>query len=159
MECTLLAGNRYTSPEDFLQDIALTFSNAIKFNKDGRDIGDPGSCAYYDASVHLLRYARWLSLEQLHTYVEDSDHVDEPGPDGLPPLQWKLTTANLAKAREEQKKIVLDETIERSLEGDRWTWYVQAALEVSLTLYVFSFCLTSSPLLFILGTKQNVKNF
>ena len=122
VECTLLAGNRYTSPDDFLQDIALTFSNAIKFNKDGRDIGDPASCAYYDASVHLLRYARWLSLEQLSTYVEDSEHVDDSGPDGLPPLQWKLTTGNLAKAREEQKPIVLEETIERSLEGDRWTW-------------------------------------
>lgn len=118
-----MAGNRYTSPDDFLQDIALTFSNAIKFNKDGRDIGDPASCAYYDASVHLLRYARWLSLEQLSTYIEDSDHVDEPGPDGLPPLQWKLTSANLNKAREEQKAIVLEETIERSLEGDRWTWH------------------------------------
>eukprot|EP00977_Amphora_coffeiformis_P023094 scaffold12184_cov164-Amphora_coffeaeformis.AAC.1 len=122
IECTLLAGNRYTSPDDFLQDIALTFSNAIKFNKDGRDIGDPASCAYYDASVHLLRYARWLSLEQLSAYVEDSDHVDDSGPDGLPPLQWKLTTANVEKAREELRPIVLEETIERSLEGDRWTW-------------------------------------
>ena len=122
VECTLLAGNRYTSPQDFLQDIALTFSNAVRFNKDGRDIGDPASCAYYDASVHLLRYARWLSLEQLSNYIEDSDHVDENGPDGLPPFQWKLTSANLAKAREEQKKIVAEETIERSLEGDRWTW-------------------------------------
>lgn len=72
----------------------------------------------------MLRYARWLSLEQLSNYVEDSDHVDEQGPtDGLPPLQWKLTSANQAKAREEQKTIVLDETIERSLEGDRWTWH------------------------------------
>ena len=123
IECTLLAGNRYTSPDDFLQDIALTFSNAIKFNKDGRDIGDPASCAYYDASVHLLRYARWLSLEQLSAYVEDSDHVDDSGPDGLPPLQWRLTTANLEKAREELRSIVLEETIERSLEGDRWTWH------------------------------------
>jgi hypothetical protein len=122
IECTLLAGNRYTSPEDFLQDIALTFSNAIRFNKDGRDIGDPASCAYYDASVHLLRYARWLSLEQLSTYIENSDHVDENGPDGLPPFQWKLTTGNLARAQEEQSTIALDEPIERSLEGDRWTW-------------------------------------
>lgn len=99
------------------------FANAIRFNKAGRDIGDPASCAYYDASVHLLRYARWLSLEQLSMYVEDSDHVDEPDADGLPPLQWKLTNANLARAREEQKAIVLEETIERSLEGDRWTWH------------------------------------
>lgn len=56
-------------------------------------------------------------------YVEDSEHRDEPGPDGLPPLQWKLTTANLAEARKEQNAIVLEESIERSLEGDRYTWH------------------------------------
>jgi hypothetical protein len=118
-----LAGNRYTSPEDFLHDIALTFSNAIRFNKDGRDVGDPLSCAYYDASVHLLRYTRWMSLDQLSAYIDDSDHVDQPGPDGLPPITWKLTTGNFNKAQEEQKAIVLDERIETSLEGDRWTWH------------------------------------
>ena len=94
VECTLLAGNRYAGPEDFIQDIALVFANAVRFNKDGKDIGDPLSCAYYDASVHLLRYSRWLSLELLSAYVEDTDQFDANGPDGLPPVlvetdQWQ----------------------------------------------------------------------
>lgn len=123
VECALLAGNKYTSPEDFVNDLALVFSNAIIFNKDGRDIGDPLSCAYYDASIHLLRYCRWLSLELLSDYVEESDYVDEPGEDpGMPLTSWKLTTGNRKKAREEMESIVLKEPIERSLEGDRYTW-------------------------------------
>jgi Bromodomain len=122
IECTLLAGNRYAGPEDFIQDVALVFANAIRFNKDGKDIGDPLSCAYYDASVHLLKYSRWLSLELLSNYVEESDHKDEPGSDGLPPFSWKLTAGNRELAREEVENIVLIEPIEKSLEGDRYTW-------------------------------------
>ena len=123
VECTLLAGNRYAGPEDFIADIALVFANAVLFNKDGRDIGDPLSCAYYDASVHLLRYSRWLSLEQLLQYAHNSDEIDEDGPDGLPPFVWKLTQGNKKRAREEMEKLVLNEPIEKSLEGDRWTWH------------------------------------
>lgn len=124
VECTLLAGNRYTSPEDFISDIALVFSNAIRFNKAGREIGDPLSCAYYDASVHLLKYSRWLSLELLSAHVDGkSDHTDEPSPDGLPPFHWKLTAGNRKKAREEMEALVLKEPIEKSLEGDRYTWH------------------------------------
>lgn len=123
IECTLLAGNRYTGPEEFVEDIALVFANAIQFNKDGRDIGDPLSCAYYDASVHLLRYSRWMSMELLSKYVVEDDYVDDAGPDGLPPLAWKLTTGNRKKAREEMSQLVLSEPIEKSLEGDRWTWH------------------------------------
>jgi Bromodomain len=122
IECTLLAGNRYAGPEDFIQDVALVFANAIRFNKDGKDIGDPLSCAYYDASVHLLKYSRWLSLELLSNYVEESDHKDGPGSDGLPPFSWKLTTGNRELAREEIENIVLNEPMEKSLEGDRYTW-------------------------------------
>jgi hypothetical protein len=34
VECTLLAvGNRYSGPEDFVNDIALVFANAVRFNK------------------------------------------------------------------------------------------------------------------------------
>ena len=106
-----------------IDDVALTFSNAIRFNKDGRDIGDPLSCAYYDASVHLLRYARWLSLELLSAYVTSNDHADEGGEDGLPPLSWTLTAQNREIARKEQTDIVLKEPIEKSLEGDRYTWH------------------------------------
>mmetsp|Transcript_14231 Transcript_14231/g.39477 ORF Transcript_14231/g.39477 Transcript_14231/m.39477 type:complete len:1298 (-) Transcript_14231:2626-6519(-) len=123
VECTLLAGNRYTSPEDLIEDVALTFSNAIRFNKDGRDIGDPLSCAYFDASVHLLRFARWLSLELLSAHVEKSDQVDECSADGLPPVSWKLTTGNRARAQSEQQEIVLKEPLDKSLEGDRFTWH------------------------------------
>jgi hypothetical protein len=122
VECALLAGNKYTSPEDFVNDLALVFSNAIVFNKDGRDVGDPLSCAYYDASVHLLRYCRWLSLDLLSEYVETSEHVDEPEDAGLPLTSWKFTSGNRNKTREEMDSIVLKEPIERSLEGDRYTW-------------------------------------
>jgi hypothetical protein len=117
-----LAGNRYASPEDFVNDVAIVFANAIKFNKDGRDVGDPLSCAYYDASIHLLRYIRWLSLELLSENVKVSEHVDEPEDDGLPLISWELSTGNKKKAREEMEAIVLKEPIEKSLEGDRYTW-------------------------------------
>jgi hypothetical protein len=122
VECTLLAGNQYTSPEDFVNDVALVFVNAIRFNRDGRDIGDPLSCAYYDASIHLLRYCRWLSLELLSEHVLDSEHVDDSEEEGMPLTSWKLTTGNKKVAREEMEKIVLIEVIEKSLEGDRYTW-------------------------------------
>ena len=122
VECALLAGNKYTSPEDFVNDLALVFSNAIVFNKDGKDIGDPLSCAYYDASIHLLRYCRWLSLELLSEYVDSSEHMDVSEDPTLPLTSWKLTLGNHKKAREEMEAIVLNESIERSLEGDRFTW-------------------------------------
>jgi hypothetical protein len=123
VECTLLQGNRYTQPDDFLHDIALVFANAVRFNRDGRDIGDPLSCAYYDASVHLLRYSRWLSLEILLPYSDSgSEDVDEETADGLPPFSWRLTEGNRKRAREEMKKLVMNEPIDKSLEGDRYTW-------------------------------------
>ena len=53
----------------------------------------------------------------------DSDHSDEGGADGLPPLSWKLTTKNREIAHTEQMDIVLKEPIEKSLEGDRYTWH------------------------------------
>ena len=122
VECALLAGNKYTSPEDFVNDLALVFSNAVVFNKDGKDIGDPLSCAYYDASIHLLRYCRWLSLELLSDYIENREDMDEPEDPNLPLTSWKLTMGNHNKAREEMEAIVMNEPIERSLEGDRFTW-------------------------------------
>lgn len=124
VECTLLQGNRYTQPDDFLQDVSLVFANAVRFNRDGRDIGDPLSCAYYDASVHLLRYSRWLSLEILLPYSDtSSEHVDEPTPDGLPPFSWLLTEGNRKRAREEMEKLVMSEPLDKSLEGDRYSWH------------------------------------
>ena len=121
VDCSLLAGNKYAVPEDFVQDVALVFCNAIRFNKDGKDGGDPLSCAYYDASVHLLRYSRWLSLELLSHYVEDSEATDDSA-DGLPPFTWKLTDGNRKVARKETETIALKELVEKSLEGDRFTW-------------------------------------
>jgi len=121
-ECTLLAGNRYTSPEDFVNDVALVFANAISFNKDGRDVGDPLSCAYHDASIHLLKYTRWLSLDLLSDYVVDSDHVDEPEEEGMPVKPWKFTQGNVKKGRSEMEAIVLNEPLEKTLEGDRYSW-------------------------------------
>ena len=122
VECTLLAGNRYAAPEDFVNDLALVFVNAIRFNKEGRDIGDPLSCAYYDASIHLLNYTRWLSLEALSEYVQEDMHVDEPEEEGLPITTWKLTSGNRTKARSETSEIVMNEHIEKSTEGDSYTW-------------------------------------
>jgi Bromodomain len=125
VECNLLEGNRYSSADDFVQDVSLVFSNAITFNKDGRDVGDPLSCAYYDASIHLLRYSRWLSLELLANETADIETVDEEvgeGEDKLPPLSWKLTTGNRDKARAEMESLVMNEAIDKSVEGDRFTW-------------------------------------
>lgn len=101
----------------------MVFTNAILFNEDGKDIGDPLSCAYYDASVHLLRYSRWLSLEVLTDYVDDTDHTDLPSAEGLPPFSWSLTSGNRDRVREEMESLVLKEPIDVSLEGDRWTWH------------------------------------
>ena len=122
IECTLLAGNRYASPQDFVDDVCLVFANAIRFNKDGRDLGDPLSCAYYDASVHLLKYSRWLATELLSEYFEGSEHVDE-GSDGLPPFNWRFSKGNRQKARLEMENLVLNEVIDKSFEGDRYTWH------------------------------------
>ena len=124
-EAKLLKGGEYFTPQDFIDDVALVFSNAITFNKAGRDEGDHLSIAYYDASIHLLRYTRWLSLEHLTKFfVTDEDgHVDAMQPNGMPPTGWKLSKANRGKTREEMESIVLNEPIEKSLEGDRtYTW-------------------------------------
>lgn len=126
VECQLLVGARYASPEDFLEDVALVFANSIRFNKDGKDIGDALACAYYDASIHLLRYARWLAMEILGARHADhsSAYTDEGTPDGLPPVSWKLTEGNLKVARQEMEKIVYRELIEKSLKGDsKYTWH------------------------------------
>jgi Bromodomain len=121
IECTLLAGNRYASPEAFVSDVALVFANSILFNKDGKDVGDLLSCAYYDASVHLLRYVRWLSHELLLNHVSPIGHTDLPS-NGLPPFSWQLTVGNRKLAHQETESIVMKEPLEKSVEGDRYTW-------------------------------------
>jgi Bromodomain len=121
-EAKLLQGGLYSSPQDFVDDVALVFANAITFNKAGRDEGDPLSIAYYDASIHLLRYTRWLSLEWLGSDLTDDPHVDPPGENNMPPSSWKLSKLNHQVGREEMQRIVLQEAIEKSFEGDRYTW-------------------------------------
>jgi len=122
VECRLLVGNRYATAEDFVQDVALVFSNAIIFNREGREIGDPLSCAYFDASVHLLKYSRWLSQDLLLQWGSPkSEYVDE-SENKLPPFSWKLTGGNAKKARQEMEALVLNEPLEKSLERDRYTW-------------------------------------
>ena len=122
VECTLLAGNKYAVPEDFVKDVALVFANSIVFNKEGKDIGDPLSTSYYEGSIHLLKYCRWLSLQMLTDHLEDSEFVNESGEDGMPPTSWRLTMGNLKQSRQEMGAIVLSEPLERSMDGDRHTW-------------------------------------
>lgn len=121
-EAKLLQGGLYSSPQDFVDDVALVFANAIAFNKAGRDEGDPLSIAYYDASIHLLRYIRWLSLEWLDAYLTEDPHVDPLGENNMPTSSWKLSKANHQTGQEEMQRIVLQEHIEKSFEGDRYTW-------------------------------------
>ena len=122
VEAKLLQGGLYRGPQDMVDDVALVFSNAITFNKDGKDTGDLLSSAYYDASVQLLRYSRWLSLEVLTPFFGEDAPAETPT-EGEPALMsWKLTMSNKRAAREEMESIVLNELIDKSIEGDRYTW-------------------------------------
>jgi Bromodomain len=123
-ESKLFQGGLYYSAQDFVDDLALVFANAIAFNKSGRDEGDHLSIAYYDASIYLLKYTRWLSLEHFQSYLTDDPHTDDPMPDGMPPSNWKLSHANRKKAHEEMENTVINEYIDKGLEGDRFpdTW-------------------------------------
>lgn len=106
-EAKLLSGGIYLGPQDFVKDVALVFANAITFNRAGRDEGEPMSCAYFDASKHLLRYTRWLSLENLAQYLAEDEHTDPPTTDDALVTTWKLTTANRKLARNEMEGIAL----------------------------------------------------
>ena len=110
----------YKDADEFISDIALVFANAIAFNKDGHDAGDAMSCAYYDASTHLLRYVRWLSLEVLQPYLSDSSKgpVVESGPAS----KWKLTARNREFAREELESIVFNHPLDKTDPDDRYSW-------------------------------------
>lgn len=121
-EAKLLQGGLYHSAQLFVDEVALVFANAITFNRDGHEVGESMSCAYFDASTHLLRYTRWLSLELLAEYLSDDLYVNEIDVNGMPPTSWKLCTGNRTKGREEMETIFLNEIIEKSLEGDRFTW-------------------------------------
>ena len=116
-EAKLLSGGMYLSAQEFVNDVALVFANAIIFNYDGHEEGDPTSCAYFDASKDLLRYTRWLSMEYLFEFLANDAHVDLPtGKDELV-TSWKLTTGNRKVAREEMEKIALETPMDVSNEA------------------------------------------
>lgn len=123
VEAKLLEGRIYRDPQDMVDDVALVFSNAITFNREGKDAGDLLSCAYYDASVHLLRYTRWLSLELLTPFFSEDDGPAETPEEGEATLKsWKLMASNKKAARVEMESLVLNEVLDKSIEGDRYTW-------------------------------------
>ncbi len=110
-ESKLLQGTSYESVEEFVNDIALIFTNAISFNQTGHDIGEATSCAYYEVSTHLLKYSRWLSLEVLQAHLVDSptSPVVEKGSAS----SWKMTFQNREMARKEMEDIVFTKHIEK----------------------------------------------
>jgi hypothetical protein len=120
-ECRLLHGGYYSCPQDFVDDIALVFMNAVTFNEAGHQEGDPTSCAYYDASRHLLRYSRWLSLDTLSDYLFDDTGMEGAQVKGPVP-QWKLSISNHKDALEEMEEIVMNHFIDKSDEGENFTW-------------------------------------
>jgi len=120
-ECKLLQGGIYKHPQEFVDDVALVFANAVTFNKSGDEQGDPTSCAYFDASRHLLRYTRWLSLEYLSAFLfDDSQNEGERQTGPLP--HWKLTVSNLNDSRYEMENVVFKQLLDKSEDGDRVTW-------------------------------------
>jgi len=120
-ECKLLQGKIYSSAQDFIDDVALVFNNAITFNKGGQEQGEPMSCAYYDVSRHLLRYSRWLSLEHLAPFLEEDDLNESSVGDG-PISHWKLVKSNRKGSQKEMENIVFNQILEKSDKGDRYTW-------------------------------------
>lgn len=120
-EAKLLSGGLYFQCQDFVNDIALVFANAISFNKIGRDEGVATSCAYFDASTHLLRYSRWLSLDILSNYLVDDSEIGAAPKDGSY-SDWKLTTSYKCAARAEMENLVLKHQFEKSDVGDKFNW-------------------------------------
>lgn len=120
-ECRLLHGGYYSCPQDFVDDIALVFVNAVTFNQAGQAEGDLTSCAYYDASRHLLRYSRWLSLDILSDYLFDDTGMEGEKVKGPVP-QWKLSISNHRDALEEMEEIVVHHFIDKSDVGENFTW-------------------------------------
>jgi hypothetical protein len=120
-EGKLLQGGLYNHPQEFIDDVSLVFANAVTFNKSGHEQGDPTSMAYFDASKHLLRYTRWLSLEHMTPFLVDDLHSEGLVQSG-PLSHWKLTISNQNDARHERENIVMKHEIEKSEEGDQFTW-------------------------------------
>lgn len=121
-EAKLLKGV-YQDADEFVSDTALVFSNAIAFNKEGRDVGEPMSCAYHEVSTHLLKYTRWLSLELLQPCL--STCSDGPVVESGSASSWKLTVQNRAMARKEMEFIVFSEHLDHTEPGEKFSWREQ----------------------------------
>jgi len=121
-EAKLLQGV-YQYADDFISDIALIFSNAITFNREGHELGEPMSCAYHEASTHLLKYIRWLSLDILQPCF--TEYSDGPIVESGSAPSWKLSTRNRDLARKEMEAIVYQELIDTTDPGDRYSWTEQ----------------------------------
>lgn len=65
---------------------------------------------------------RWLSLEYLSEYLIDDTHSEGIRQSGSL-THWKLTLSNQSDARFERENIVITQEIEKSEEGDRFTWH------------------------------------
>jgi len=118
-EAKLLQGV-YQDADEFVSDIALIFSNAIAFNKEGRDVGEAMSCAYHEVGTHLLKYTRWLSLELLQPCL--STCSDGPVVESGSASSWKLTVQNRAMARKEMELIVFSEHLDHTEPGEKFSW-------------------------------------
>ena len=79
-------------------------------------MGEALSCAYYEASTHLLKYSRWLSLEVLQSYLVDS--AGSVVVDGCA-AEWDLTIQNREVARKEMQDIVFNECVDKTEAGDK----------------------------------------
>jgi hypothetical protein len=78
------------------------------------------SCAYYDVSTHLLQYIRWLSLETLQSSLVDC--LDSPVVESGSEPSWKLTHRNREMARKEMESIVFNALLDKTEEGDNYSW-------------------------------------
>lgn len=99
------------------------FSNAISFNQAGHDEGDPMSCAYFEASQHLLFYTRMLSLEHLSGFLVEASgtdlvHIQQGAYSG-----WKLTKEFKKAAKQEMESLVLNIQMEKSDITERLAWW------------------------------------
>jgi len=120
-ESTLLQGGIYNYAQEFINDVALVFANGIEFNRAGHDEGAATPSAYFEASKHLLKYARWLSLESLSAFlVNDTDRVSQREEGSIE--KWKLSTSYRQDAKSEMEGIVLKRQMELSEIGERYTW-------------------------------------
>ena len=130
-ESNLFHGGLYESPQHFVDELQLVFSNAITFNQAGHDEGDPMSCAYFEAAQHLLFYIRMLSLENLSGFIisDTPDSADRQPTQGAF-TGWQLTKTFKQDAKREMEGLVMNIALEKSDIYDRFTWWEQECEKV-----------------------------